>query len=198
MGDSRTDLGQKGFRSQDHTAGGKLGNPIGQPVVVQMGKLKPRVGKGFAQSHTESYAASTVVLLSDSWSRPTSGTFYWPGRSLGWVFRSPTGSRGRRCKNMQGFVLSGVVLIREGDSPLCHHKMVRCSTQARWSVYIRQLNRIMLPKGLSKQGFHNFNLLCKAPECKERKGTRGLMCSICEFSLKNILLYRALYIFVCV
>ena len=102
MGDSRTDLGQKGFRSQDHTAGGKLGNPIGQPVVVQMGKLQPRVGKGFAQSHTESYAARTVVLLSDSWSRPISSTFHWPGRSLGWVFRSPTRSRGRRCKEHAG------------------------------------------------------------------------------------------------
>lgn len=102
MGDSRTDLGQKGFRSQDRTAGGKLGNPIGQPVVVQMGKLKPRVGKGFAQSHTESYAARTVVLLSDSWSRPISSTLHWPGRSLGWVFWSPTRSRGRRCKGHAG------------------------------------------------------------------------------------------------
>lgn len=62
-GDSGIRPGQEGFALQDHTAEGKLGNPIGQPLV-QMGKLRPREGKGFTQSLTESYTARPVVLLS--------------------------------------------------------------------------------------------------------------------------------------
>ena len=61
--------------------------------------------------------------------------------------------------------------------------MAPCLTQARWSVYGCQLNCViaLLPEGLSKWNCRNFNLPHKASECKERKGTGGLMCSIHEF-----------------
>lgn len=141
-----SDLGKRGFASQDHTAGGKLGNPIGQPLV-RMGNLRPREGKGFTQSHRESYTAKPAVL---SWLL-AHGSFQphclgqeriWGG-SLG----LPHILEVEGVKNIHAYVLSCVVSSeRVIYHSLCHHKMVRCLPHARRSVLIEPCNNDALER----------------------------------------------------
>lgn len=105
---------------------------------MHMGKLRPREGKGFTQSHTESHRVTQPGLQTSS---PGSRLFPPPCNGQAGIGGGSSGLphilEVEGIKNIHGFVLSCVMLVRENDlfTPV-DHEMVWYLPHARWSVHV--------------------------------------------------------------